>query len=249
MGEPLYSLHMSGSNLVLLMILLIENYINRVIYKMIIFTFFIIILVTGFSRTGLIIACCYGFITILKFFRNKKYKNKYKKVLIIYSTFIFLSATITSLIIILINNLHLQTASNVERTTLMQISWDMFKKSWIYGIGPDNFNTFLYNYKELLPYTSDESMKTLAPHNVFLENLVQFGIIGFFLFTIPLIYLLVKSYKNKSFRSDNLNLLLYVIILLVTSVISGNNRFLFSSILGYLFYQADYSYSNRRLQR
>ncbi|MGG3709336.1 O-antigen ligase family protein [Heyndrickxia coagulans] len=242
-GDPLYSLHMGGSYIALIFLILNELYFKNIILKLLTFFTLTGLLLLGESRTGLLIIGSYLFIKMYLYLKNKKYKNSSQKILTFYLTGICSLLFLIILVAILINNLSVKTASNIERTALIQIAFDMFKKNILIGIGPNNFNSLIFNYSYLLPYTSIESMKYLSPHNVFIENLVQFGLIGCSLFIIPFAFILLKGFQSHK-ENFVIIIIVFLIINLGTGVLSGNNRFLFAFLIAFCFYNLNLKNKN-----
>jgi len=72
------------------------------------------------------------------------------------------------------------------------------KKNFWFGVGPGGVKQAIINQYEFIPQDFDEKTKKKGVHNQFLSLLITFGIIGFLLFIIALIYP-VRSLK-KEFR-------------------------------------------------
>ena len=157
-----------------------------------------ILLVFGTFYSGLRAASIGITIFMLIFYIYSLYKKKLKTVHKIFPVFIFLMASILIIISFKNNKVVEQRFENMTdfnqltfnedaaigaRIEAYKISIERFEKHPIIGLGFGGFRTY---------YKSDLPIWIKYPHNIFLEALVETGIIGFILF----IYLLIMVYKK-----------------------------------------------------
>lgn len=119
-----------------------------------------------------------------------------------------------------------ETASNIERTMLIETSIDILKNHFYIGIGPINFaNYAINNYG--IPITRD-----LSVHNYFLELLVECGFFGFLLIIISYIKIGANIFNVRKDKLPTNRLLIYLLVFLFFNVLSGPIRVLTGLILG-----------------
>lgn len=87
------------------------------------------------------------------------------------------------------------------RSTLFSHSWELFKENPLVGIGWQNF---LNDYSQGLIRSDTGS----HPHNIYLQLLTEFGLIGFLLFMIPVVYVYYKTYQLVRLLSNENNSLI-----------------------------------------
>ncbi|MFD1334543.1 O-antigen ligase family protein [Oceanobacillus iheyensis] len=141
-------------------------------------------------------------ITVLFSINNKKFiKNVMKLtmggiVALLFAFFLFTSIEFSenSPIVSFVNELDNTVNGIIEgedvssgRSILYTYSWDLFTNSPITGIG---WKEFINNSVGLI--NSDVGSH---PHNIYLQLLTELGIVGFFLFISPVIYVYYKTYS------------------------------------------------------
>jgi O-antigen ligase len=82
--------------------------------------------------------------------------------------------------------------SYTVRKNLVLNGLQLYKSSPIFGVGPGQFRYLLGNFKTKYPIDKNNS-----PHNYFIEMISQFGVIGFFIFTIPFLLFILKTIKGR----------------------------------------------------
>ena len=201
--------------------------------KMITLITYILILalsIIGRSRTSLMIV----FLTLIYhgycYIKNKNISHnaKIKKVLIV-SLLILCMGLGTSYIS---KNLSYQSQSNIERKLLLETAKQEFIDNPLIGVGPGNFNSYA-RYTYGIKLRSDD----LATHNHFLQVLTEWGLIGFIIYMIPLIGLLIDMISSKKIIFEYRKIYIYYFVFLFFNVMSGITRFKLAIILGLLFYE------------
>lgn len=116
-----------------------------------------------------------------------------------------------------------KTASNVERSEMIELAIDIIKDRPFAGIGTGNFGRYY------LGYDSD-----LIVHNVFLQIGIEYGVIAMIMFIFIVMYNLynsVKFYKyNKYYKYICISMFIIVYDFMV-SVFSGDRRIIFGLII------------------
>lgn len=80
--------------------------------------------------------------------------------------------------------------SNYHRQSLLEHGWDIFINNWAFGVGPK----MLLN--SMIHYFYSEHL-ALYTHNVFLDTLIEQGILGFFLLLLPyIVYLNINPFNS-----------------------------------------------------
>ena len=123
-------------------------------------------------------------------------------------------------------NISLSTDSNNERKLLIGIAINEFKENALIGVGPGNYNNYAQN---IMGYSLRNS--ELSAHNLYLEILAEYGIIGFTLFVIILLPLIVQLF-NKNINIYTQFLTLYVIVYYLFSTFADINRLIFAVFIG-----------------
>ncbi|KAA8601449.1 hypothetical protein F0Z19_1176 [Vibrio cyclitrophicus] len=80
--------------------------------------------------------------------------------------------------------------SNLHRQSLLTNGWDIFTNNYVFGVGPKMLPNYMGDYyinQGLALYT----------HNVFLDTLIEQGIIGLLLLLLPYFMYLLKTSSNK----------------------------------------------------
>ena len=114
-----------------------------------------------------------------------------------------------------------------NRISAFEISVERWQKHPIGGLGLGGFNTF---------YKSDLPQKMVYPHNLLLEILVEFGLVGMFLFLTFLFSLITNLWKT---RFELTILFLYAFGLALFSKDLASNPMLFAFIAIYFFKPPD----------
>ncbi|NMB12800.1 MAG: O-antigen ligase family protein [Firmicutes bacterium] len=68
------------------------------------------------------------------------------------------------------------TSSNVGRLQIWQVSWNMFKDSFLFGIGPGHYG------RTYAAYQPDGYLNAMSPHSLYFFVLTGWGLAGFALF-------------------------------------------------------------------
>lgn len=203
---------------------------------MVLYTVLIILTIIGKSRTNLVII----FMTIAyKFYQNLLHGNK-SKINLIKGIFIIIILAISCgyAYNYFLNNLSQQTESNSERKLLLEIAINEIKENLLIGVGPGN-----YNYYAEMNYGVRFRSNDMKPHNFYLEIFSEWGIIGFSLYIIPLIALLINLVKKNEENTINKNIYFYYFLYLLFNVLSGVTRANIAIVLAYMIY--DYSKSKK----
>lgn len=80
--------------------------------------------------------------------------------------------------------------SNLHRQSLIENGWDIFNNNYVFGIGPKMLPDYMAEY-----YFNPQL--GLYTHNVFLDSLVEQGIVGLFLLLIPYVFFIIKTKFNS----------------------------------------------------
>lgn len=121
-----------------------------------------------------------------------------------------------------------KTASNVERTEMIELSIDIISKNPITGIGTGNFGEYYLGYK------SD-----LTVHNVFLQIGVEYGVIVMIIFILMMLYISIKCFKIYNYNKYYSYIVICMLIVLydfIISVFSGERRIILGLILTSILY-------------
>ena len=129
-----------------------------------------------------------------------------------------------------------QSASNIERFGMAKVALDAFKSSPIFGIGAENYASFLVKTGQWDIIRTKE-FSTLTPHNFFLQLLAECGVVGFCSFLLVLISLVYILLKVKSPLISNyikgLQLVFFTFVITITiGYIAGHFRFFMALIFG-----------------
>lgn len=206
------------------------------IFKYILFLFFIISLIGVFINNGRAAQVSLIITTLFLFFINlKKIQENIKKsffksfflnsiILFLIGLFIFNNNTLIKRYnkaynqVLSYDSKYHYTSSSGYRIRMYEIGVDLFLENFLFGTGIGDFKDSFHN-----EIKNKEVRMTLynTIHNVFLEYLVKYGIIGFSFFLLSLVYLLTAMKGSKYF-----NLALAIVTSLCIS-------FLFDSILLY----------------
>ena len=104
------------------------------------------------------------------------------------------------------------------------------KNNPIFGVGPGNFNNYAQNY---LGYDLRDS--ELSPHNIYLEILAEYGIIGFLIF-ILILWDIIKALFNRKISLYTTFLIIYVLIYYLFITFAGMNRMIFAVFISCILY-------------
>ena len=137
------------------------------------------------------------------------------------------------LIGVLLDSLSQATKSNIERMELIQFSIRLIASNPLFGIGPGNFQSWLSRSSSFFTYYSGYYSK-LTPHNMFLEIVVEWGLIGFVIYIYPHLTILRKLIRSLSLKNNSVAFLPYAWIMLFMffNVLSGEFRLLYGLIIG-----------------
>jgi len=183
------------------------------------------------SRTNMII----GIIFIMLFFFDKYIKN---------NSLTVKNLTIKAFFILVIfggailgyryfaDNITEKTASNVERSELIDIAIEEFNKAPIIGVGIGNYNWYAQNK---LNYSLRAT--NLSTHNLYLELLAETGIMGLGVFSITYVVIGKKILNYKNMKTKLLYY--YLILFYFFNTFSGINRFVYALLLGILVYEIE----------
>ena len=99
-----------------------------------------------------------------------------------------------------------------ERSKILTSGWDAFLRSGMFGIGAGNFMPTMNSVYHL---------KITAPHNLFLEIGVQYGLVIFLLFMGMILRLFLKQYGNHNKSARFITLAALVMFPLTSIIDSG----------------------------
>jgi O-antigen ligase/Tfp pilus assembly protein PilF len=187
--------------------------------KIILLSWSSIILITLQTRSvllGIICALTYLFIS-----ENKSLKHKAHKVFIISLPILLASFFIQSKlgtidlfvgIFDFSNSSSERYATISERLFLWRHSLQMFLDHWLFGVGIGNWPIYFPFYGLTLWRLRQGEVIMQRPHNDFIENFNELGILGGVAFTLLLVYPLLKksNYKYKSIF--NCGLICFIIV-------------------------------------
>lgn len=210
------------SNLYLLWFLIYNNF---KVYYLFTFLLGIVALYLGESM-GAYLSFTFG--TIFLFLYKFK-KIKIASFFVILLSFIVLLLTIFSpfFLNIITNILEKEARYALWYTTILII-----KDYWLTGIGNYNFNNMLHLYGFISPYGAEHP----HPHNIFLDLLVTYGIVGLII-SILILFTLFK-YLFSSLKKDHIHIKLITVLLfssLLRDVIDGGFLLGTSSVAIYLY--------------
>jgi len=120
-----------------------------------------------------------------------------------------------------IANISMRDDSIKNRLLVWQWGWESFKENPILGVGVENFN-YEYN-KYFTPKVSEDWFD--RTHNIYLDQLVQNGILGFLAYLIIFAYLF---YRLWSARKENKTA--FIIFLPLLAAYAVHNAFVFDTI-------------------
>lgn len=180
---------------------------TKIFYILCIIVLFIAMLLSS-KRAHLIFMVIALSITILFSLNNKKIISSITKVAVTFLATILLIFLLynsfdfqeDSAIVSFVNELEETFTGIVEgkdvsngRSVLFAYAWDLFKENPIMGIG---WNEYINNSLGLIRSDSGSH-----PHNIYLQLLAEFGLIGFLSFMLPVLYLYYKTFKLLRFLS------------------------------------------------
>ena len=184
---------------------------------------FLYIIITNASRGG-IISSLISLIIFLFYYNRIKNKNK-KKILFPLLTLIYIIITYYSVQIFQQIILRLSIGSVIQddsRMDLINSAFHLFFNSMFIGTGVGSIQTSM----QLISATIN------LPHNLFLELLVQYGIIIFILFIISLISLFIRTKRSESIITKQISYSL-LLCLPISSVIDSG--YLLNPVLWVMF--------------
>ena len=178
-----------------------------------------IILITLQTRSVLLaLICAFSYLLIIK---NKSLKHKLSRGFIISIPIVFISffiqyhlGTFDSFIEIFdfSNTNSNRFATISERLYLWGHSLQMFIDNWLFGVGIGNWpiNFPMYGLKLWRLRQGEVIMQ--RPHNDFIENFNELGIIGGVIFTIMLVYPLIKKLNSEYKSILNFGLICFIVV-------------------------------------
>ncbi|MCG6202863.1 O-antigen ligase family protein, partial [Psychromonas antarctica] len=126
--------------------------------------------------------------------------------------------------------------SNYHRQSLLENGWDVFTHNWVFGVGPKMLTYSMRDYYYSLHLA-------LYTHNVFLDTLIEQGVVGLFLLSLPyFIHFSSSNFKSARQLICFLGLCIYSLIMLF--FMAGGAP---SMILMYLPLLLSYMFSNKKL--
>ena len=106
-----------------------------------------------------------------------------------------------------------------SRFMIWQSAWDIGKESWLWGIGPGNFQEKYLEYQTLYPPYLEWAVP--HPHNIFLSFWLQSGFLGFLGFVIICGWTLFRMFLSVSQRTNKKELELFLIGFLFLMLLWG----------------------------
>jgi O-antigen ligase len=109
--------------------------------------------------------------------------------------------------------------SALSRLPVLVAAYRMFEQKPIFGWGYGNFDRYDRQFQGRFGDLVNPVEKDLTSHNMFLTLLAEQGVVGISLFLAPVIFLLYKSFKVKSYlprnglMSKNMLIMLWLVIL------------------------------------
>lgn len=178
-----------------------------------------IILLTLQTRSVLLGIICA--LTYLFFSENKSIKHKISKVSIISTPILLVSFFIQKRlgtidlffeIFDLSNTSSERYATISERLFLWQNSLQLFIDHWFFGVGIGNWPIYFPSYGLTLWRLRQGEVIMQRPHNDFIENFNELGLLGGLSFTLLLVYPLLKKSNYKYMNILNCGLICYFVI-------------------------------------
>ncbi|WP_207647746.1 O-antigen ligase family protein [Clostridium estertheticum] len=176
------------------------------------------------SRTSIVTSCVVYIYILYVGNNNKNIERKYK---LIITCFKYVAIFILLLLFVNVMSRELSqvTASNIERTNLLNAAIEIIKTNLIFGVGPVNFARYSYEILRI-PFQSN-----IAVHNYFLDVWVNWGSIGFILIMMPFIKPIRAIIGYRESVEMSAVLFIYFIIVLMFNVVSGDFRIIFSFLM------------------
>tara|TARA_R110001592_G_scaffold51256_2_gene157897 strand:- start:2623 stop:3615 length:993 start_codon:yes stop_codon:yes gene_type:complete len=98
--------------------------------------------------------------------------------------------------------------SDLHRQSLVTFGWDIFQKNMLFGVGPKMLTSHMLDYF----YSPNLALYT---HNVFLDLLIEYGVLGIILLVFPyFIFILKTSFNINKQRNCFFCLFVYSFIML-----------------------------------
>ena len=174
-------------------------------YSIILFTLSGLILMNFTNSTQGYLVFISGFAVIVLIWL--KYHEKYSKYLWIVMG--FFAAAVVLLILDLLQKTPwpsvLYEPSVSARGDFWRSAWRMSIENPLFGVGPNMFRHECSNEK----YASGSFNCTTHPHNIHIQILAETGVVGYIIFFIPVIYLILyffsglfKLFKEKTLKQD-----------------------------------------------
>lgn len=177
-----------------------SGFLNK--YKNIIIVFFILVLMRTGSRTAIIVTIIYSIFNILYKLINKL-NGKYKLLICIFL------GILTFMLYVFLSQKNIDLAESIDERVLMVgqvMEYMNNNNSFINGIGP----TSVTGIKEYI-------ININPPDNGYITLLIQYGIIGLISVVIVLLILIYKN--NKISNSDNIALIISLLIYSLTEAV------------------------------
>ena len=182
--------------------------------------FFFGILATG-SRTGFILLtfCSFLFLVV---FSNLQVRIRLVPLAVIGLIIIFLTPVFSNITEDVATFNRLTQATEDVRVPLAKAGFNAIKDTWGMGIGiaqmidAQNFNKYIGPVDKAFLSVVDNRGKGLGLHNMYIEMVVEVGIIGSFIFFLFLVYIFVFQLRRLNYKPRRLEH-----ILLLTMFIAG----------------------------
>ncbi len=198
------------------------------------FIFTLFLTATRGAILGVLIAFVW-FLLVYAIFGNKVKMKRYSIIILllfIFASFLFYfyrdnfkDSNIE--IVKRIATISIQDATVKNRLMVWQMVISEFKNYPLFGIGLENFNV-IYN-KHFTPKINENWFD--RTHNIYLDNLIQNGIIGLILYLLILFYLFILLWKK---RKENFNLFLIFSSLLIAYAV--HNFFVFDVLSTFIMF-------------
>ncbi len=202
-GNPNYvGLLLSITTIILIVYLFSENIsssIRKIIIPIILFSNMAAILITN-SRSAIA-----GTIISIGFILFNLNKSLFKKSLIISTAIFIILISIPS--VVDFYNAFVRIGTVNERSVHWAAGWDMMIDHFIFGIGPENFQSKFFNYVPSSAwnfYEVDTSIFKFHPHNYFLLMISENGILGI-LFSVFIFFIYFRLSWRVMKSSKSLN--------------------------------------------
>lgn len=218
--------------LIFLFILLLRHK-NKGKYEILLYIVCLFYTFIGKSRIALVLfATLVGYKLIYSFLKDFSSLNKMKQ---LKNIFVVMMAIVWGIIGInyISNKVTTSTESNNERILLIEIAFEEFKNNMLVGVGPGNYNNYAQNE---LGYSLRG--KELSTHNIYLEILSEYGLIGISIFGMMLVQLIKQLFNAKNNIYSNF-LIVHLIVYYLFSTFAGMNRLIFAIFIASSLYYTE----------